>query len=62
MFEELFNFLLEVPQALANFGTWLITPISEQYLNISPLGLLGVSGTAIVISLILVHVVKLFLP
>lgn len=62
MYNDLFDFLLDVPQALANFGGWLITPINPTYLNISPLGLLGVTGTAIVISIIVVHVVKLFIP
>lgn len=61
MVEKLIQFILEIPQAVAKMGTWLTTPISERYLNISPLGLLGVGGTALLIGLIVVHVVKLFL-
>ena len=61
MEEQLFNFLLEIPQTLANLTNWLVSPISEKYLNISPLGLLGIGGTSLIIALILVHVVKLFI-
>lgn len=61
MFETLWRFVLEIPQAVANFGNFLISPISEKYLNISPLALLGIGGTTILISIIIVHVVKLFI-
>lgn len=61
MENTLFNFLLEIPKAVANFGSWLVSPINEKYINISPLGLLGVAGTTFLIAIILVHVVKLFI-
>ena len=61
MIQQLFDFLLQIPQAVANMGFWLISPIHEKYLNISPLGLLGVAGTSVLIALIVVHVVKLFI-
>lgn len=61
MLEKLFNFLVDIPKTLANMGEWLVSPISEKFLNISPLGLLGIGGTAVLISLIVVHVVKLFI-
>lgn len=61
MLETLFNFLLQIPQAVANFGNWLLSPLNEKYLNISPLAMLGIGGTTIIISIIIVHVVKLFI-
>jgi len=61
MIDQLFNFLLDIPQTLANFGQWLVTPLNERWLNISPLGLLGIGGTTVIISLIVVHIVKLFI-
>ena len=60
MEEQLFNFLMEIPQAVANMTSWLTSPISEKYLNISPLGLFGVAGTTLIITLIVVHIVRLF--
>lgn len=62
MTQELIDFLLEIPFTLSKFGNWLVTPLDSTYLNISPLGLLGVAGVGIVITLIGVHIVKLFLP
>lgn len=61
MENTLFKWLLEIPQAVANFGNWLVNPINSQYLNISPLGLLGVSGGAVILTLIGVHIVRLFI-
>lgn len=61
MIETLFNFLLEIPQAVANMGEWLVSPMSEKYLNISPLALFGIGGTSIIIGIIIVHVVKMFI-
>lgn len=62
MEQTLFDFALQIPQTLASFGNWLITPISPQFLNISPLGLLGVGGVGFIISIIAIHVVRLFTP
>lgn len=61
MESELFNFLLQIPQTISKLSSWLMSPISEKYLNISPLGLLGITGTSLLIAVILVHVVKLFI-
>lgn len=61
MFNELFEFLLNIPQTLSQFGSWLITPLNEQWLNISPLGLLGVGGIGFIIVIITTHIIKLFI-
>lgn len=61
MSNTIFDWLLQIPQTIAGFGNWLISPISEQYLNISPLGLLGIGGVGVIITLIGVHVVRLFI-
>lgn len=61
MENTLFEFLLDIPRVIANFSGWLVSPISERYLNISPLGLLGVGGFSILVGIIIVHVVKLFI-
>lgn len=60
MEQTLFNFILEIPRVISLFGTWLVSPISEKYLNISPLGLLGIGGVSFIVILISVHVVRLF--
>ena len=60
MEKQLFDFALEIPQALASFGNWLVTPLDEKLLNISPLGLLGIGGASFVIAIIVVHIVRLF--
>lgn len=61
MENTLFNWILQIPQAVAQFGEWLTTPINTQFLNISPLGLLGIGGGAILIGIIGVHIVRLFI-
>ena len=61
LYQELFNWLLEIPQTLAEFGNWLNTPIYDPYINISPLGLLGIGGISFIIALIIIHVIKLFI-
>lgn len=55
-----FDLLSGVPQAVANFGDWLITPINEEFLNISPIGLLGIGGTTFIVAIIGIHLVRLF--
>lgn len=60
MSETIFKWVLEIPQAVANFGGWLVSPINAQYLNISPLALLGIAGTTVIIAIIGVHIVRLF--
>lgn len=61
MINTLFDFLLDIPQTIANFSNWLITPINSTYLDISPLGLLGIGGAGIIITIISIHVVRLFI-
>jgi len=61
MEQTLFEFLLEIPKVISLFATWLVSPINERYLNISPLGLLSVGGFALLTGLIITHVIKLFL-
>lgn len=60
MINSLYNFLLEIPQAIAKFGEWLTQPLYEPYIQLSPIALLGVSGTAMLITIIGVHIVRLF--
>ena len=61
MTNQIFDILLGIPQYLAQFGSWLTTPINEQFFNISPLGLFGVGGGAFVIALLGIHIIKLFI-
>lgn len=61
MVEKLFELLLQIPQTLANLGNWLISPLNERFLNISPIALLGIGGTTFIIALITIHIVKLFI-
>lgn len=61
MEKQFFNFLIEIPQTLASFGNWLISPLEPNYLPISPLALLGVAGVGTIITLIVVHIVRLFI-
>lgn len=60
MYQELYNWVLEIPQTLAQFGTWLTEPIKPGLIDLSPLALLGIGGVSVLIGLIVVHVVKLF--
>lgn len=60
MVNELFNWLLEIPQVIAGFGSWLMSPLYEPYIKLSPLALLGVGGISTIIIIIGVHVVRLF--
>lgn len=60
MESTLFKWILEIPQAVSWFGSWLINPIDKTYLNISPLGLLGIGGGTIILAILLVHIVRLF--
>lgn len=59
--DAIVSFLLEIPQAVGLIAKWLVEPINTQYLNISPLGLFGVAGVGVIITLIGIHVVRLFL-
>lgn len=57
----IFNWLLDIPQAVGNFASWLTSDLSIGSWTISPLGLLGIGGTAVLIGIIGVHIVRLFL-
>ena len=61
MSEILFEWLLNIPQYLGEFSSWLTSPINEKYINISPLGLFTIGGSAILLSIITIHVLRLFL-
>ena len=60
MTTELFNWLLQIPQALAEFGNWLTNPLYAPYITMSPLELLGVAGVSVIIGIIVIHIVRLF--
>lgn len=61
MYQQLIDWVLNIPQVVASFGSWLIEPIKEGYFNnVSPLGLFSIAGVSIIIAIIGVHVVRLF--
>ena len=60
MEETLFNWIMSIPQTIAKFGDWLVKPIMEPYIKLSPLGLLGIGGVSTLIFIIGWHVFKLF--
>lgn len=61
MAETLFNWLLNIPQYVASFGSWLTSDMLIGSWSISPLGLFGLGGVAVLIGIIGVHVVRLFI-
>lgn len=61
MAQQLFDWLLQIPQTVASFGSWLTTDLQIGQWSISPLGLFGIGGVAVVIGLIGVHIVRLFI-
>lgn len=60
MYQELVKFLLEIPKTLAEFGNWLVNPLFPPHINVSPLALLGIAGVGVIITIIGVHIVRLF--
>jgi len=60
MVTDLINFLCEIPVTLANFGVWLTSPLKAGIINQTPLELLGVAGVSVIVTIIGVHVVRLF--
>lgn len=60
MEEGLFNWVLNIPQVVAQFGSWLVNPIYDPYITLSPLALLGISGVSVIVAIIGIHVVRLF--
>lgn len=61
MENTLFEWLLGIPQTIASFGNWLVSPLASGYIDISPLALLSVAGVSVLIALIVVHIVRLFI-
>lgn len=57
----IFNWLLQVPQAVGQFANWLTSDLQIGEWSISPLGLFGIGGTTILIGIIGVHIVRLFI-
>ena len=60
MEQTLFDFILNIPLFLSKLGSWLVSPINERFLNISPLALFGVGGVSIFLGIITIHIIKLF--
>ena len=60
MDKTLFDWLLGIPQYIASFAGWLTTDLQIGSWSISPLGLFGLSGVAVLIGIIGVHIVRLF--
>lgn len=60
MYQSIFDFFMGIPETLAGFGNWLVSPIDDTFLVISPLELLGIGGIATIIAIIVIHVVRLF--
>ena len=61
MVNELFSWLLDIPRVIAQFGSWLTSPLYPPYISISPLALFGISGFSVLIFIIGLHVVRLFI-
>lgn len=59
MENTLWQFLLGIPQYLAQFSDWLLSPIGNG-IDVSPLGLFGIGGATVLIFIIGVHVVRMF--
>lgn len=61
MAERLFQFLLDIPLTIAQFGSWLTSELTIGSWHISPLGLFSIGGVAVIIGIIGVHIVRLFI-
>lgn len=57
----IFQWLLEIPQAVGNMASWLTTELQIGEWSITPLGLFGIGGGTILIGIIAIHIVRLFL-
>ena len=60
MDRTLFEWLMNIPVVISNFGNWLVSPIYQPYITLSPLELLGIGGITTIIAIIGVHIVRLF--
>lgn len=61
MYQQIFEWILQIPQTIANFSSWLVQDLQIGEWSISPLGLLGIGGSAVLIGIIGVHIVRLFI-
>lgn len=61
MVQQLIDWLLQIPQACAKMGEFLLSPIYEPYIRQTPLELFSVAGVSVIVVIIGVHVVKLFI-
>lgn len=59
MEQEIFKTIINIPQMIAQFASWFVTPLSDK-INISPLGLLSIAGASVIIALVGIHIVRLF--
>lgn len=57
---EFFQWLIHIPEYMAQFGAWLTTPL--QGLGWSPLAMLGASAGVAITAIIIIHVVRLLNP
>lgn len=55
MERTLFQWLLDLPTAFAQFGEWLITPLP--YINMAPLALISVAGITLIIGFLALRLV-----
>lgn len=61
MEQQLFDFLMNVPQTIGAFSNWLMSPIYAPYINVSPITLFSVGGVSVIIWILGIHVVRLLL-
>lgn len=59
MAEIIYDWIIDIPIAVAEFGKWLTTDL--KILGVTPLSLLGIGGASVIITIIGVHIVKLFI-
>lgn len=57
MADSIWSFIMNVPQQLAPFTTWLFSELP--YVHIAPIALFGIGGFTVILTLHLVHLVNL---
>lgn len=60
--DEMFNWLINIPTYLAEFGNWLVEPIRIGSIEFTPLGAFGVSALAFVGIILTLHIIHLVNP
>lgn len=58
---DLFDWLIHIPQYVGEFGTWLTSPISDQF-AFSPLAIVGASAVVAVAAIVVMKVIHLVNP